>query len=243
MKTTLKHLKTGTQFTFGRVKWTVLEHGADGGTLAIVSEIVFEKAFDEGNHNDWRKSTLRNWLNDASGNGFIGQLMNNITATSGAALGMFKEIISDLTADNGMKDYGTATDYVALVTCEQFRKWRDIIPPAINSYWTLTPWTCDPSYSCYVRYVSTSGALNSSYAYDGGRGVRPLCNFCSDIWVSTDDETEDDTYEKAKIHFDDYLKELSEAELKTIEEFSFMVRNTAKILSKDKGGTSEDNDE
>lgn len=49
-------------------------------------------------------------------------------------------------------------------------------------YW----WLADAyaSYSYYVRRVDSSGALIHNYAYDGYRGVRPLCNIKSDILVS-----------------------------------------------------------
>lgn len=48
-------------------------------------------------------------------------------------------------------------------------------------YWLRTPYS---GYSYYVRDVSPSGALSLSYAYDGYRGVRPLCNLSSAILVS-----------------------------------------------------------
>lgn len=48
-------------------------------------------------------------------------------------------------------------------------------------WWLRTPFS---GYSYPVRYVSTSGALSNGNAYDGRRGVRPLCNLKSDILVS-----------------------------------------------------------
>ena len=53
-----------------------------------------------------------------------------------------------------------------------------------NSPWYY--WLCDAyaSYSCSVRRVNSSGALNRHYAYYGNGGVRPLCNLLSSILVS-----------------------------------------------------------
>lgn len=48
-------------------------------------------------------------------------------------------------------------------------------------YWLRTPAS---GYSCFVRYVDTSGALSNGRAYVGHWGVRPLCNLKSDILVS-----------------------------------------------------------
>lgn len=48
-------------------------------------------------------------------------------------------------------------------------------------YWLRTPYS---GYSCNVRSVNSSGALDYYNAYDGYRGVRPLCNLNSSILVS-----------------------------------------------------------
>lgn len=55
-------------------------------------------------------------------------------------------------------------------------------------WWYLrTPYA---SHSYYVRLVHTGGALSSASAFDGGGGVRPLCNLKSEILVS--DNTDSD---------------------------------------------------
>ena len=53
-----------------------------------------------------------------------------------------------------------------------------------NAAWYY--WLCDAvaSYSYNVRSVDSSGALNYHSAYNGLRGVRPLCNLKSEILVS-----------------------------------------------------------
>ena len=40
--------------------------------------------------------------------------------------------VSDLTSDDGMKNYGTAEDYVFLLSCDLYRKYREQIPPKIQ---------------------------------------------------------------------------------------------------------------
>ena len=58
-------------------------------------------------------------------------------------------------------------------------------------WWLRTPYS---SNARHVRIVSTGGTLDSYYAYNGIRGVRPLCNLSSSILVS-DTTNADGNYE------------------------------------------------
>lgn len=181
----LADIRPGGRFSFGGVVWVKLN---DSG-LCLSAELVTEKAFDGRNCNDWRGSSLRQWLNED----FLQQLCDHETREHGDnpdAPEPFIKITSDLTADNGMTDYGTAEDLIALLTCDLYREYRDIIPPVDNWYWTLTPWSCDPEYSHSVRLVHTSGVLSNFNALHGHHGVRPLCNLSSEILVSVIEGTE-----------------------------------------------------
>lgn len=179
----LSTLKDGARFVYGGVEWVKLEHlhTAPGKieTVAIAAEPVFERAFDEENCNDWRKSSLRRELNGA----FLDALI-----AEGADPAAFMEFESDLTADDGMTDYGTARDKIALISCDLYREYRALLPKIGCWWWTLTPWTCDPEYSYGVRSVDTDGTLDNFSACIGHCGVRPLCHLESSIFVSVPDE-------------------------------------------------------
>ncbi len=111
----------------------------------------------------------------------------------GADRAAFLDWESDLTADDGMTDYGTAVDKIALRFDALCRKYREITPPVDAWCWNLTPWTCDASNSYNVRGVDSSGTMNWCSAFYGVRGVRPLCYLKSEISVSIpreDDEAE-----------------------------------------------------
>ena len=111
----------------------------------------------------------------------------------GADRAAFLDWESDLTADDGMTDYGTAVDKIALRSDALCRKYRDITPPVDAWCWNLTPWTCDPEYNACVRGVYSSGAMFWNNACYGNWGVRPLCYPKSVILVSIpgeDDEEE-----------------------------------------------------
>lgn len=182
----LAELAQGARFLYGGVEWVKLED-IGAGTLCLAAEPVFLRAFDEENCNDWRKSSLRRELNGA----FLDALV-----AEGADRAAFLDWESDLTADDGMTDYGTAVDKIALRSDALCRKYRDITPPVDAWCWNLTPWTCDPEYSYSVRGVYSSGALVDNGAYGGDWGVRPLCYPKSAILVSIPGAEDDTAYDK-----------------------------------------------
>ena len=157
----------GEQFDYNGVKFTALGE-EQGGVLAIVSELLEEEMpLDESSKNDWRTSSLRKYLN--------GEYLEQFNC------GDLLPFVSDLTSDDGMKDYGTAEDYVFLLSCELYRKYRESVPRFNNWWWTLTPWTCIPSRAFSARVVSSDGTLGSPIAYYGG-GVAPACLFSPKIF-------------------------------------------------------------
>src|SRR5690606_17356118 len=98
----------------------------------------------------------------------------------------------DLTADDGLKDYGTSVDKVFLLTADMYRKNRDVIEPPIDDWWWLiTPYsTSTAGYAHIVRIVSSDGSLCSHAAYYGHRGLRPALILKSDILVSIERDHE-----------------------------------------------------
>ena len=122
-----------------------------------------------------------------------------------------------MTADDGMTDYGTAVDKIALRSDALCRKYREITPPVDEWCWNLTPWTCDASNSCNVRSVYSSGAMSWYYAYHGRRGVRPLCYPKSVILVSIPGEAGDEV-ERAALSEEMRLK-ATEAILSTLNDY------------------------
>ena len=185
----ISELKQGARFMYGGVEWVKLDT-IGPGVLALSANYVFSRAFDEENCNDWRKSSLRRELNGP----FLDALVSE-----GADRAAFLDWESDLTADDGMTDYGTATDKIALRSDALCRKYRAVTPAVDEWCWNLTPWTCDPEYSYRVRNVYSSGALIWIRAYNGLHGVRPLCYLKSEILVSTTgEEDEQEEYNKVE---------------------------------------------
>lgn len=206
MQKHLYEVKPGGRFTYGGVEWVALD--VDVEVIALAAEPVFFRAFDDDNKNDWRNSSLRRELNGP----FIDALVQE-----GAAKGDFVPFESDLTADDGMTDYGTASDVIALLTCDLYREFRNLIPKVESWCWTLTPWTCDPEYSYYVRFVDSSGALYDRNAYYGTLGVRPLCHLKSGILVSVPGKEK--TAPEAEPETSEIIEEARDAILSALDDY------------------------
>ena len=95
---------------------------------------------------------------------------------------MFEYFNIDLTADDGLKNYGGDRVRIGLITCEEYRILRGNIPALPDRWWwTATP---DSPINSFVRSVNSDGSLDGYGACGGGWGVRPLCNLKSEILVS-----------------------------------------------------------
>ena len=167
MKTRIKKPSAGEHFFYNGIEFVALGE-EQGGILAVVAERLEERmAFDKNNKNDWRSSTLREYLN--------GEYINNFDTDD------LLPFISDLTSDDGMTDYGTSEDFVALLSDNLYRKYRKFMPQYDTWVWTITPWSCIPGYADNERIVNTSGALNG-YNASNGSGVAPACIFNPSIF-------------------------------------------------------------
>ena len=157
-------LMIGEHFTYAGIEWICLDIINDN-YLAITAQIYDELPFDGDDRNDWKTSSLRDILNTK----FLKKLkVEHLIKQS-----------SDLTADNGDKSYGTSSDYVTILSCDQYRKYRDLVPLFEECMWTLTPWSCAAGYAGYVRHVDPAGTVTSHYAYYT-YGVAPACIFSSE---------------------------------------------------------------
>lgn len=158
--------QAGERFTRGGIEFVALGM-EQGGVLAIVSKLLEEEMpLDISNKNDWRTSSLRIYLNEE----YLEQFNH----------GDLLPFVSDLTSDDGMKNYGTAEDYVFLLSHDLYRKYRESVPRFNNWWWTLTPWTCTLA-ADNARIVVPGGAVSINKVHNGG-GVAPACIFNPEIF-------------------------------------------------------------
>lgn len=155
------------------IKWIVLDKLEKG--YFVISEDLYgeEKEFDNSK-NDWKVSSLRNYLNT--------ELRKKIEEDVGEdALFKFKR---DLTSLDGQTEYENCEDYVSIITFDEYRKYRKLLPNTGECWWTLTPdsTACNDD-SRWVRVVSPRGNF-CNYGCRNDCGVRPVCIFSSSIFES-----------------------------------------------------------
>lgn len=161
---TIKDYIQGERFVYGKKNCMVLEH-MDDGTLCMVLDEDFESKF--GETNNFSESELRKKLN--------GEYLDE-WVKDGADRASFVLMQVDLTANDGLKDYGTCECLLAPRTCDQHRKYRYLIPnPKGNWEWTATAYsTKDNNCSFRTYLVAATGSLGYSVYVDIAFGVRPL---------------------------------------------------------------------
>ena len=174
--TNITTLHPGEHFMFKNFEWVCLDpNHPDGGVLAIMAktwadDIKFcpsDKFADEkDNWNNYRTS-------------FLHKELMGLVKIIGADNLILHEV--DLVADNGDRAYGTVQDFVFILTCDEYRKYRDYIPHYVIPIWTATPWCCGNKYSNegkfdVVRFVNAVGWVGSHRAHCGA-AVAPACVF------------------------------------------------------------------
>lgn len=162
-------LKPGMKFKYKGIDFICLDI-INGNYLAITAKCWCIKRFNEKYEdgcNNWRKSTLRRFLNE------------DVLEEHFNAEHLIKQT-SDLVADNGDKACGTCEDYITLLTCDQYRKYRDYVPLFEECMWTLTPWRCDTGFANHVRNVNPAGAIHTNVA-SHSLELAPVCLFNSQV--------------------------------------------------------------
>ena len=164
--TNITTLRPGEHFMFKNFEWVCLDpNHPDGGVLAIMAtpwtkDVIFcpddRYADEKGNWNNYRTSNVR---------GILSAMANAVFERKS----LLRHNV-DLVADNGDRAYGTVKDTVFILTCDEYRKYRDFIPHYDNWIWTATPWFCgdedpDTGHADYVCCVDANGKLRHDVAY------------------------------------------------------------------------------
>lgn len=174
-KIALKNTARGTAFDYAGQSWILLEND-DGRALCLSKDIIETRAFDEGNCNNFAVASSKEYLNGA----YLDNLLEDVNGPNA-----FLTTELDLTTDDGLKDYGTCTVTIFLLTVDQYRRNRDVIPNADDWWWLSTAFsTKSNGYESLARFVDSDGTLGRDGACDGYCGLRPACNLSSDLLIS-----------------------------------------------------------
>lgn len=159
------------------IKWLVLDK-LEKGYLVISDEFYGKSREFDTDCNNWDSSDLRQELNT--------ELRRKIEEAVGEG-GLLK-FTRDLLSMDGQTEYGSCEDYVSLISVDEYRKYRKLLPNTGEWWWTLTPDStkCNDDTS-YIRIVSPSGHIGGG-SYRHGYGVRPVCIFFSSIFESYEED-------------------------------------------------------
>ncbi len=169
----LSNIHVGEPFTIGKYEFVVLEHSGDTSAVIFKGLLFENKEFGKNNNFDG------SYVDDIC-KSFSKEIADIIGE------GNLVEHTVDLTSDDGLKDYGKIKRKMSLLTCNQYRKYVEILDKfKLDKWWWLsTPWsTPTHSNSTWIKCVSPDGHINYDY-YFNYYGVRPFCILKSNIFVS-----------------------------------------------------------
>ena len=159
------------------IKWLVLDK-LEKGYLVISNEFYGCSRKFDSDCNNWKSSDLRNELNT--------DLRKKIENELG--VDSLVEFEHDLLSLDGQTEYGTCRDFVSLISVDEYRKYRKLLPNTERWWWTLTPdSTACNNDDTFVRVVSPSGYVSRNY-YSRSYWVRPACIFSFSIFESCEED-------------------------------------------------------
>lgn len=167
-------MKAGDKFEFKGFEWVVLNPKvAEGGVLAMMTSTWNGKEypFDENECNNWKESSLKKKLEE--------ELLPMLGKEN------LLDYTVNLEADDGDKKYGVDVCKVFILSCWEYRRYRDYVPRLPEWVWTCTPWTTRGS--SVVHGVHPDGCLSSSHA-NGTSAVVPACVIKRSSIAQTDAE-------------------------------------------------------
>ena len=159
----------------GEYEFIVIKTDEKLGTTELLLKDKLGEDMEFGSNNDFRTSGLKKVLDKFADeiSGIVGE--ENLV-----------EHIVDLTADDGLKCYGTIKAKMSLFTAQMVRENVEILDEfKLDEWW----WTCTPystpkhESASWIKCVSPLGSISLSIC-DIDYAVRPFCIVKSSIFVS-----------------------------------------------------------
>lgn len=162
-KINVKDLKIGDTVEFAGLHWSKFAEDENGNAYMLADECYDIMKF--GSSNDWRKSPIRQKLND--------ELREKIVEDLGEEVLVLIE--TDLFSHDGLRDYGVCEDKVSILTYDLYRNNRGNIKTINRGFWLATPNSTPSGYSSgCVQFVDSGGRVTYGDYYCG-KAVRPFC--------------------------------------------------------------------
>lgn len=159
------------------MEWMILDKSEKGYFAVLNGFDGEERAFDSDSNN-WISSKLREELNTK----FLKKIADELGED--AVIGFDRDLLSM----DGQTEYGHCEDKISLLTVDEYRKYRKLLPNMPKWWWLITPWSTPANdYNSTLAVVSPSGDFGCDDCYVSV-GVRPVCIFSSSIFESENDK-------------------------------------------------------
>lgn len=159
------------------MEWMILDKTEKGYFAVLNGFDGKERAFDSDSNN-WISSKLREELNTK----FLKKIEDELGED--AVIGFDRDLLSL----DGQTEYGHCEDKISLLTVDEYRKYRKLLPNMPKWWWLITPWSTPVNdYNSTLTVVSSSGYFDS-YVCLRSYGVRPVCIFSSSIFELGSDD-------------------------------------------------------
>lgn len=159
------------------MEWMILDK-TEKGYFAILNGFDKKERTFDPNSNNWSLSKLREELNTK----FLKKIADELGED--AVVGFDRDLLSL----DGQTEYGHCEDKISLLTVDEYRKYRKLLPNMLKWWWLITPWSTPANdYSSILTVVSPAGYV-SNYNCSDVYGVRPVCIFSSSIFESGSDD-------------------------------------------------------
>ena len=172
----LADVPVGETFKIGSREFVVLEQSGDTTAVILKEFLMKDQAF--GDSNNYAGSSADKICCE-----FAGELEILIGKDN------LVQHTVDLTADDGLKDYGSVKRRVSLLTADLYRRYVEVLDKHRPDewWWLATAFsTHTHGYKTSVMCVAPSGCINGIFnsGYYCSVGVRPFCILKSTIFVS-----------------------------------------------------------
>ena len=169
--------KIGKTVEIAGMEWMILDKTEKGYFAVLNGFDGKERAFDSDSNN-WISSKLREELNTK----FLKKIVDELGEDA------VIEFDRDLLSLDGQTEYGHCKDKISLLTVDEYRKYRKLLPNMPKWWWLITPWSTPVNdYNSTLAVVTPSGFICGSYC-NCSLGVRPVCIFSSSIFELESDD-------------------------------------------------------
>ncbi len=177
-KVLLSSLNPGDSFVAGEEEFIVLDHEYNGGTLAITKGFVTDESVEFGKNTDYCSSNLKKVIEN--------NIENPLIAKMGK--GNFIKHEVSLESVDGQNKSKVTEEIFRPITFDEARKYNDLLVcNTLNDWWwTVTPWSTSDRGWNRLAVVAPDGYVNCNDCHFDD-GVRPVCIFDSNIFVSKEE--------------------------------------------------------